>query len=75
MLNKSISLAQEQIQISSDEAKVIKHCRKSLLFDNEDAWLKNISSTLQLEVLMVLPCKLISLHLLHELSKLIDRII
>ena len=40
LLNKAIKFAEEHITISQDDKKIIDHARKSLLFNNKEAWMK-----------------------------------
>ena len=40
LLKKSINYARTFVDISSGKEKTIMHCRKSLLFNNSDIWIK-----------------------------------
>ena len=44
-LDNVLLFAQEQIQIADDDLRLIKHCRKSLLFNNGEAWKKKLSDS------------------------------
>ena len=40
LLKISINYARTFVDINSDEEETIMHCRKSLLFNNSDIWIK-----------------------------------
>ena len=40
LLKKAIDYARSFVNISSEEEETIMHCRKSLLFNNSDIWIK-----------------------------------
>ena len=40
LLKKAINYARTFVDASSDEGETIMHCRKSLLFNNSDIWIK-----------------------------------
>ena len=40
LLEKAIDYASSFVNISSEEEETIMHCRKSLLFNNSDIWIK-----------------------------------
>lgn len=76
MLDKDIS-AQEQIKNKQKLSQNHKHCRKSLLFHIEDAWMKTEGTSditvRRLDCEQI--CELISIKLRHELSKIIGKMI
>ena len=41
ILDRSLLFAKQHHDISYDNTRLIKHCRKSLLFSNNEAWKKN----------------------------------
>ena len=43
LLNKGLRFAQEYIDITSKDTEIIYHARKSLHFDEKDAWMKKQS--------------------------------
>ena len=45
ILNKAILFAKQHLYISSDNTRLIKHCRKSLQFSNNEAWKKKQTKT------------------------------
>ena len=45
-LDNALLFAQEHIQIADDNLRLIKHCRKSLLFNKGEAWKKKLSDSL-----------------------------
>ena len=38
ILDKALLLAKQHYDITSDNTRLIKHCRKSLVFSNNEAW-------------------------------------
>ena len=40
--DNAINLAKDNVRISEEQFRIIKHCRNSLLFDNETPWIKRI---------------------------------
>ena len=40
LLKKAIDYARSFVNISSEEEETVMHCRKSLLFNNSDIWIK-----------------------------------
>lgn len=76
-LDKSISLAGEQMNINTNEIKSIKPYRKSLLFDNED---EGIKKEVTFDITMgsfdgAITCELIVMHMLYEINKRIIQMI
>ena len=72
LLKKAIDYARSFVNISSKEEETIMHCRKSLLFNNSDIWIKKdgnkdfdvtMSSFDGAEI-----CELVGLCILHILS-------
>ena len=43
LVKKGLRFAQEYIDITSKDTEIIYHVRKSLLFDEKDAWIKKQS--------------------------------
>ena len=74
LLDEAITFAKQFIEISNDRSKIIYHCRKSLLFSRDSAWIKNNGSLFDVtmgsydgaEV-----CELVGLFILHQLSQLV----
>ena len=71
LLNNPISFAEQHIEISNEHKTIIKHARKSLLFNNEQIWLKKsglfdviMSAFDSAEV-----CELVGTFLLFQLSR------
>ena len=46
ILDNAINLAKDNVQISEEQVRIMKHCRNSLLFDNGTPWIKKDSSGL-----------------------------
>jgi len=73
-LENSINYAKQWVDINEETIAVIKHCRKSLLFSREGAWIKKCGSLFDVtmgsfdgaEV-----CEMVGLFLLHYLEKLV----
>ena len=74
LLNEGITFAKQFVEINNDDSKIIYHCRKSLLFSRDSAWIKNNGSLFDIvmgsydggEV-----CELVGLFILHQLSQLV----
>ena len=45
LLNNAITFAENYIPISKEDIRIIKHCRKSLLFYRKEAWKKKDTDT------------------------------
>ena len=45
LFRKSFEYAKSLVEISDNELKIIKHARKSLLFDTNDTWTKKMMMT------------------------------
>ena len=45
MLNNAITFAENYIAVSKEDIRIIKHCRKSLLFSENEAWKKKDTVT------------------------------
>ena len=43
LLIKAINFAEKRVNITNEEKVIIKHARKSLLYDNSEPWLKKDS--------------------------------
>ena len=70
---KSINYARTFVDIISDKEETIMHCRKSLLFNNSDIWIK-IKGNKDFDVTMgsydgAEICQLSGLYYLYILSK------
>ena len=77
LLNRSNSFARSITTISDSVINIIHHSRKSLLFDRTSAWIKKRSNSL-FDVTMgsydrAEICELVGLHLLNQLSTVIDK--
>ena len=73
LLDNAISWAQEITPITDEQVKVIKHCRKSFLFNNVKAWVKKDSES-NFDVTMGSYdgpeiCELVGLFILSALEK------
>ena len=76
LLNLSLKFAQTFNVISSDQLEIIRHCRKSVLFNDSSTWVKKTNEAFDVamgsydgaEV-----CELVGLFILDNLSKIIDK--
>ena len=73
LLLNAIEYAKKYISITNQDLHIIKHCRKSLLFDNDIAWVKNNNNNM-FDITMgsydgAEICELVGLFLLNTLSK------
>ena len=48
LLNDAITFAKRFVEISNDDSRNIHHCRKSLLFSRDSAWIKTNGSLLDI---------------------------
>ena len=73
LFRKSFEYAKSLVEISDNELKIIKHARKSLLFDTNDTWTKKDDDDLfdvtQGSYDGAEVCENIGLFLLHNISK------
>ena len=72
-----IELAKEYTTISDDNIRIIKHCRKSLLFEKDTAWVKKGTAG-NFDVTMgsydgAELCKLVGIYILSSLGQGIDK--
>ena len=72
-LDTAISFAKQHIEISDDNIRIIKHCRKSMLFYKNEAWKKKSSQSC-FDVTMksndgAEVCELVGLYILFLLVK------
>ena len=77
IFEKVLNFAKTQTTIKRDEMRVIKHSRKSLLFFKNEAWTKKNSNNC-FDVTMgsydgAEICELVGLHILDELSKILNK--
>ena len=77
ILNNAIQFARQHLNISDESVQIIKHCRKSLLFNNNTPWAKK-STAENFDVTMgsydgAEICELVGIYILPELSKLANQ--
>ena len=77
ILDNAIELAKEYTALSDDNIRIIKHCRKSLLFEKDTAWV-NKGTAGNFDVTMgsydgAEVCELIGIYILSALGKRIDK--
>ena len=75
-MDKTISFAKQQVEITDDHLRIIKHCHKSLLPNNNDSWRKKDTDSC-FDVMMgsydgAETCELVGTHILSLLAKVID---
>ena len=69
ILDKALLFAKQHHGISNDNTRLIKHCRKSLLFSKNEAWKKKqTESCFSAEV-----CEIVGIYILCFLEKLINK--
>ena len=76
LLSKTMDFAKTITTVSKDDERIIYHSRKSLLFTNENAWVKN-SNDPNFDVTMgsfdgAEMCELVGLYILNKLSQKYD---
>ena len=77
ILDNAIELAKESTTISDDNIRIIKHCRKSLLFEKDTAWVKKGTAG-NFDVTMgsydgAEVCELVGIYILSALGQRIDK--
>ena len=75
-LDNAILFAQQYINIPEKDLRIIKHCRKSLLYNNNEPW-KNKNTESCFDVTMdsfdgTEICELVGIHILSALSNKLD---
>ena len=75
-MDKTISFAKQRVEITDDHLRIIKHCRKSVLFNNNYSWRKKDTDSC-FDVTMgsndgAETCELVGTHILSLLAKVID---
>ena len=76
-LNNAITFAENYISISKEDIRIIKHCRKSLLFYENEAWKKKDTNT-TFDVTMgsydgAEVCKLIGIYIQSLLTNILSK--
>ena len=76
LLDNALTFAKQFVTISKDSINIIHHCRKSLLFSRDSAWIKNDGSLF--DVTMGLydgdeVCKLVGLFMLNLIALLVGK--
>ena len=77
ILNNAVLLAQQYINIPEKDLRIIKHCRKSSLYNNNEPWKKkNTESCFSVTMgsFGVEICKLVSIHILSLLSTKLNKL-
>ena len=77
LLDKAILFAKQYTNVTEQEITIIKHARKSLLFNQSTEWVKRHSENELFDVTMgsfdgAEICELVGLCLLHKLQPLLD---
>ena len=74
LLEDSFCFAKQWVEIDDETSAVIKHCRKSLLFSRDSAWIKKSGSLFLVTMGSFDGAKvreMVGLFLLHQLTKLV----
>ena len=75
-LDYAISIAKEHITIPDDDIRIIKHCRKSLLFNKDETWNKKPNSSFDVTMGSddgAQVCELVGLCILSLLAEFISQ--
>ena len=77
ILDTATSFARQHTNISNENLRIIKHCRKSLLYNNQEPWKKKITDSC-FDVTMgsydgAEICELVGIYLLFLLANVIDK--
>ena len=76
LLQKALTSAKAHKHLSDDDKAIIHHARKSLLFNDQQTWIKRDSGLLHVTMGAydeVDVCELIGNYLIYELSKLYEK--
>ena len=76
LLDNAISFAKQHTDVTDNEINIIKHARKSLLFDQSTEWVKKNTENELFDVTMgsfdgAEICELVGLYLLHKLQPIL----
>ena len=77
ILDTAISFARQHTKISNENLRIIKHCRNSLLYNNQEPWKKKNTDSC-FDVTMgsydgTEICELVGIYVLFLLANIIDR--
>ena len=73
LLKKALAFVEAHIHLSDDDKAIIQHARKSLLFNDQQTWIKRDSGPFDVTMKAndgAEVCELVGNYLLYELSKL-----
>ena len=76
LLKKALTFAEAHTHLSDDDKAIIHHVRKSLLFNNQQTWIKRDSELFDVTMGAydgAVVCELVGNYLLYELSKLYEK--
>ena len=77
ILDKALLFAKQDHNISNDNTRLIKHCRKSLLISNNEAWKKKQTESCFHMTMRSFDgaelCELVGIYILCSLAKLINK--
>ena len=76
LLEDSFCFAKQWVEINNESSAVIKHCRKSLLFSRDSAWIKKSGSLVNVTMGSLAGAEvseMVGLFLLHQLTKLVGK--
>ena len=71
LLIKAINFAEKLVNVTNEDKVIIKHARKSLLYDNSGPWMKNDSRLFDVSMGAydgVEVCELVGTFILYKLS-------
>ena len=77
ILDTAINFAKQYTDISDENLRIIKHCRKSLLYNNHEPWKKKDTES-YFDITMgsydgAEVCELVGIYLLFLLASIIDK--
>ena len=76
LLRKALTFAEAHTLLSDEDKAITQHARKSLLFNDQQAWIKRDSGLFDVTMIAydgAEVCELIGKYLLYELSKLYEK--
>ena len=76
LLKKALTFAEAHTHLSDDVKAIIHHARKSLLFINQQTWMKRDSELFDVTIVAYegpAVCELVGSYLLYELSKVYEK--
>ena len=73
LLEDSFCFAKQWVEIDDETNAVIKHCKKSLLFSRDSAWIKKSGSLFDVTMGSFDGAEVCEMFFLHQLAELVDK--